>query len=71
MDLPGWIQLLRECRVLEGPFAGSVSLYDAAAIFCWSRMVVVEESIRPVESFVLRWPDFLEAMARLSDLVRP
>ena len=71
MDLPSWIKLLHDCQVLDGPFAGSVSLHDATAIFCWSRMVVVEESFHPSESFVLLWPDFLEAIARLADLVWP
>ena len=88
LSLPGWLQLLRSCRLLDsgllrsGPGAGGtaeqpgggkaliagVSEHDAVAIFCWSRMAVVTESLSP-HRLGLTWADFLEALARLADLV--
>ena len=67
LSLTGWLDLLRECRLLDGPIGG-VSERDAATIFCWSRSAVVAESLN--QSYVLQRADFLEGFARLSDLVR-
>ena len=67
LGLYGWLQLLKDCRLLGGPIGG-VTERDATTIFCWSRSVVVAESLS--RSFVLQWVDFLEAFARLADLVR-
>ncbi len=67
MGLQQWLEILNVCRFLE---LGHITARDAALIFTWSRMVMVKEAKRPCETFKLSWLDFLEAIARLADLVR-
>ena len=66
IGLAAWLQTLRDFKLLDGPIG--VSERDVVTIFCWSRLAVVTESLS--KSICLLWADFLEAFARLADLVR-
>ena len=66
IGLVAWLQILRDFKLLDGPIV--VSERDVVTIFCWSRLAVVSESLS--KSICLPWADFLEAFARLADLVR-
>jgi hypothetical protein len=65
MSLYAWLVLLRACRIVDR----HVSERDATIIFTWSCMVVASEGRHPQKAFKLRWPDYLEAISRLADLV--
>lgn len=71
MGLPGWLRTLQLCG-LSDVLRCHVSSppLDALLVFVWSQMAFVNEAQHPAEAVTLSWPDFLEAFARIADLVR-
>ena len=69
MQMEGWISLCEACELI-GPKTG-VSKREAKLIYAWSQMQVADEIKKRTKMISMTFVDFLEAVARLSELISP
>lgn len=69
MQMEGWISMCEACCLL-GPKTG-VSKRELKLIYAWSQMQISDEIKKRNKMISLTFVDFLEAVARLAELISP